>query len=358
MRVNIHAVCCVLFAACGRLDFEGAQPFPPSHVGEVVATGPTALVLGDSTIDTDALAIDGAPPPAGVVFEPRGQLGGPELALLAVDALAVVEGATVRVVGTRPFVIVARREIDLAGVIDAGARGAVPGPGASDQGRGSDGASRQTNCDPGGGGGGHAQPGAASGAVCQQAGAPGLSHGDAAISVLVGGSSGGSGSPGACPVAARGAGGGAIQLTSYGRIRFAPTGGVTAGGGGGGGGPECGLNNAGGGSGGGAGGAIFIEARALAIDGETRVDGGGGGAGGNGQPQNGTIATGAPGADGAISGPGLGGISVARMGDCGGDGGIGGSAETAPSAGQNCTNGGGGGGAGGWIVVNEVPRSQ
>ena len=358
MRSRAVAIC--LLGGC-RIGFDSAEPvdpFAPSHVGATVGGGRGVLVLGDAVIDTTTLLINGAPPAAGGTLSTAPQPGGPELAILHVDALTIEAGATVRVIGGRPLVIVADHDIEIVGVLDAGARADVPGAGGSSPssglGAGADVVPPADNCDPAGGGGGFAQAGAPGGGICPDPGIGGPAHGDASIAILVGGSGGGTGAPGECAPAPGGGGGGAIQLTAFREILVATSGAIVVGGGGGAGGPECGMADGGGGSGGGAGGAIFLEARALQIDGSLRADGGGGGAAGNGQPQNGDVSIGQPGFDASLDGAGAGGISTARLNETAGDGGRGGSPGLAPSAGMDGLNGGGGGGGAGWIYQRIV----
>lgn len=358
MRSLAVALC--LLGGC-RIGFDPADPvdpFTPSHVDAAVGRGQGVLVLGDAVIDTTTLLIDGAPPPAGGILSTAPQPGGPELAIWHVGGLTIEPGATVRVIGSRPLVIVADYDIELAGVLDASARAAVPGPGgsapSSGLGAGGDVVPPPDNCDPAGGGGGFAQAGAPGGGICPDPGLGGPAHGDASIAILVGGSGGGTGAPGLCVPAPGGAGGGAVQLTAFRAIVVTTSGAIVVGGGGGAGGPECGMLDGGGGSGGGAGGAIFLEARALQIEGLLRADGGGGGAAGNGQTQNGEVSVGAPGSDASLGGPGVGGISTARLNETAGDGGRGGSPGLAPSPGMDGLNGGGGGGGAGWITQRIV----
>ena len=106
--------------ACGRFGFADEPALePPAHVPGSVAIGGTGtLVLGTSVLDTTALTLDGNPPEHGqLVAVP--QLGaGPELALLQADHITITAGATVRVVGGRGLVILART-IEVIGRIDA-----------------------------------------------------------------------------------------------------------------------------------------------------------------------------------------------------------------------------------------------
>lgn len=342
----------LVVAGCGRLGFDDA-PGMPSHVMGSVVVGTATLSLGDSTIDTSALTIDGTPRPD-LTAQP--QANGPEVAVLSVGALAVT--GTVRVVGTRPLVVFARGEITIDGVVDAGGHGGEPGAGGYVDGPGRGGSEPKPMpdvvCDPGGGGGGFGGPGADGGTEsCGGVfGAGGAAYGDDGLSVLVGGSGGGAGSPGACPVVAGGAGGGAVQLTSLASVAI--HGGIHAGGGGGGGGAYCvdPDGDGGAGGGGGAGGAIFVEAPAVDITGALRADGGGGGAGGNGNTDNGPLRAGAAGQDANLAGPDAGGATAVSTS---GSGGAGGTEAQPPDVGSTADfNPGGGGGGVGRIVVRTL----
>jgi hypothetical protein len=290
---------------------------------------------------------------------------GPELAILYVASLAVAEGVTVRVTGVRPLVVIASGDIELRGVIDAGAHGVEPGPGGGDflfepgLGAGEDGAHAEQFLDSGGGGAGHATAGARGGHGCQgecdddprAEGAPGGSeYGDPAVTVLAGGSSGGLGGAvlgfGLCLPGAGGAGGGAVQLYAVGTITVAATGGINAGGGGGEGGlsDDCSDSGAGGG---GSGGVVYLQAGTIALAGILAANGGGGGSEGGDD-----TADGMPGADGALGAvPASGGMAAAS--DSAGGDGAAGNAEPEPGADVDATTGGGGGGgAAGYVVLH------
>src|SRR5262245_8735897 len=76
---------------------------PPGHDN----FGTSDLTLTSSTIDTTALTVTGVVLPAGVTFDasPQNCAQCPELAILHVFALTVPTGSIVRVIGTRPLVI-------------------------------------------------------------------------------------------------------------------------------------------------------------------------------------------------------------------------------------------------------------
>lgn len=339
-------------AACGRSGFDERAPLePPAHVPDSVTLDSDGdLVLGTSVIDTTALTIDGAAPIRGqLVAIP--QLGaGPELALLQAQHISVADGAVVRIVGTRGLVILART-IELGGTLDASASAATPGPGAAPS-KAANGVHEPGDvCDSGGGGGGHGTAGGTGGdsSTCTFGGAGGGVVGDDALSVLVGGATGGDGVTGACGIPPGGGGGGALQLSASERVSIAPAGVVLVGGGGGIGGFECGDGDAGAGAGGGAGGAIYVEAPIVVIDGMVLAHGGGGGAGGNGLTQNGPVGKGGDGAVGTMRDPAAGGVAPAPNAGAGGAGATG--ALAAGDGMPSNNNGGGGGGGAGRVVI-------
>ena len=146
---------------------DAASPGPdPLHLAPGDgATGTALLTLtGSVTIDTTGPTLTGATLPAGDSFDVRPQVGGgPELAVLHVRALTVLSGAVVRIVGTRPLVIVAASAITVDGTLDAGARRATPGAGGSLPGAGAGagiaGAHGSNESDSGGGGAGFGKAG-------------------------------------------------------------------------------------------------------------------------------------------------------------------------------------------------------
>lgn len=348
---------------------DASQPAPPLAVAHVPPAGSFAgtgqLILRDgAVIDTTALTIDGQSygggPGAEVVFDMWEQTPeGPELAVLHVHDFGV-ENGSVTVRGTRPLVIIAGNEIRLAGLLDAGARGAEPGPGgfASGMGAGAGGVGLHvSNQDGGGGGGGHGSAGGAGGDgicvgdACGDGGAGGAVSGTAELDVLQGGAGGGAGAvenpSETCVPAPGGGGGGAVQLTALDRIRIDPGGGVHVGGGGGAGGSiDQGCADSGSGGGGGAGGAIFLQAPLIEHSGVLAANGGGGGSGANGGQQN-------PGSDalaGAEAAPGAEAVdSVAFAGGCGAA--LVSTECSQDGSGGNGNGGGGGGGVGRIAVV-------
>jgi hypothetical protein len=344
----------------------------PAAPGDVVHVPENAWLTSDRdvewdddvTIDTSSLSISG-PGVAGMpdlmfVSSPQAPQG-PELALLYLADWTVAEGVTVRVTGSRPLVVISSGDIELRGVIDAGARGGESGPGGFaaglGEGAGQDGVHAPDSLDPGGGGAGHATDGARGALGCDgdcttgtvaPGGPGGLAYGDDVVSVLTGGSGGGQGANGgtqACAPGVGGAGGGAVQLYAVDRINVTASGGISAGGGGGGGGFAVDCSDSGGGGGGSAG-VVYLQAERIDLAGVLAANGGGGGSDGGGNVQ------GVSGADGALSAePAAGGIPA----DSDSVGGAGGAGTSAPGTGSDAAasfNGGGGGGAVGRIVLH------
>jgi hypothetical protein len=326
--------------------------------GETAGTADLAL-SGSLRIDTTALTIDDAAPPAGIVFDVWPQDGGgPELAVLHVRRLDVAAAARVRITGRRPLVVIAGTEIVVAGILDAGARRSEPGAGGAGPGAGPGaGGPGKTSArsDSGGGGAGHGASGAGGGdAGCDLSGctlgggAADGSYGNASLAVLQGGSGGGA-TPAidGCAPKATGAGGGAIQLYAAASIRI--SGAVGAGGGGGAGGSRCASNWAAGGGGGG-GGAIYLQTPALTLTGIVAANGGGGGG------SAGESAAGGDGSDGGLD-------TLRALGGRGGGrasagGGLGGARAGTSTTGQDAPvagNAGGGGAAVGRIVIRTRP---
>src|SRR5262245_45190986 len=173
---------------------------PPDHAG----AGTADLTLTSATIDTSALTVTGAALPAGVTLDrsPQSCNPCPELAILHVHNLTIQAGNTVRVIGSRPLVIIAGGDVTIAGLLDASAHGAEPGAGGAapgdGPGAGTTGVHREVYEDSGGGGAGAATMGAkggdASGEATPAAGArPGAMYGEPMISFFTGGSGGGAG---------------------------------------------------------------------------------------------------------------------------------------------------------------------
>jgi len=103
-------------------DASGPGPIVEDIVHVPVAAefpGSSDLGLwGEVTIDTSNYTIDGSMPPVGVIFDGASQDSdppGPDLAILHVRALTVEVGAKVRVIGSRPLVIVANGPVVIGG---------------------------------------------------------------------------------------------------------------------------------------------------------------------------------------------------------------------------------------------------
>ncbi len=334
--------------------------FTPSHVPAHFVTDGTCMLTPAMSIDTSALQIDGAAPPAGCVFATAMEAGNLEVAVLAVRDFSLSKAITVT--GTRPLVIVAGDTIDISQAMDAGAHGSKPGPGGAasrmGDGAGGDGAHGGGFIDSGGGGAGYGENGATGGTASDggnnsvTGGKGGAVYpGDDALTMSVPGGSGGGAwateMDGSCGGADHGGGGGGGSVQLSAAVQVKVSGKITVGGGGGAGGCTD-IGGASSGAGGGSGGAIFLEAPSVMVPGTLAANGGGGGgastyAGGNG----------GAGDDGAAgNGPANGGKGTNQ----GGAGGKGGAKGMPPTAGANMTGaagdaGGGGGGGVGRIVV-------
>src|SRR4051812_14021741 len=128
-------------------------PFTPSHISSSdfqLGTQPLTIMTSIRT-DSGNLLVDGAPAPAGVSFAVENGL-----AVLAASQVTVPSGATVRVTGALPLVIVSRSSISIAGTLDASAHGTQPGAGGSGSsagpGKGTNGASDNGGAASGGSG--------------------------------------------------------------------------------------------------------------------------------------------------------------------------------------------------------------
>jgi hypothetical protein len=283
------------------------------------------------------------------------QPDGITIRVLSVSSFTLASGASVRILGSRPLVIVAANDITISGLMSAGASGTSPGSGGGlagecTSGTGTNGASQQDdNANTGGiggGGGGYGAAGGSGAAVANTSAsgvAGGAEEGAVALVPLRGGCSGGSGGFGG---GAGGAGGGAVQLVAGGTITLSDGAQITARGGGG----RAGSASSSGGGGGGSGGAVLIESVNVTVDGVLTAQGGSGGEGAD------FFSAGQNGRDGrhlddtaAAGGNGL------SLGGDGGSGGVGGGAAGPGSQGPGdisfAQGGGGGGGAVGRIRI-------
>ncbi len=339
-------------------DGSGSEPAPQHLTDSNGQPGSLDLTLtGSVTITTSSATptISGMTLASGT-FDIRPQLQGGDVAVLHVARLTIAQGAVVRVIGTRPLIVVASGAIEILGIVDASGKQSLPGAGGSAPGEGAapgvTGIHFGTYSDTGGGGGGFGAAGAAGGAITNctntlNGGAPGASTGDDTLTVLIGGSGGGQGESQACSANPGGAGGGAVQLTSATSVHIATSGVINAGGGGGAGGIDCGSFDGNSGAGGGAGGAIVLQAPVVHNEGVVVANGGGGGGSGSGSGGTPGTDAGMPGADGQPS------ATTASGGAAGGGtssttGGSGATRVAVPNPGTTniCERNGGGGGGG------------
>ncbi|MFT3694167.1 MAG: hypothetical protein QM831_13565 [Kofleriaceae bacterium] len=340
-------------------DAGNALPGPLHLADGDGAAGDSPLTLsGAVTINTTDLSIATV---TGPTFEMKHQLTGGEVAVLRVSSLVVDNTANVRVIGSRPLIVIASGTITINGAIDAGGHLTEAGAGglasAAGEGSGSRGAHDGDYSDTGGGGGGFGDVAGAGGAIsgCTNqlpGGRAGAMTGDPTITTLIGGSGGGAGESSACTDNLGGAGGGALQFTSSTSIHI--TGVINVGGGGGKGGTDCGPSDGNSGAGGGAGGAIVLQAPQILNEGVLAANGGGGGGSGTGAGGSGGNGdNGKPSTAVANGGPGSGQSGIA--------GGKGGAKDVAAAAGTTNTcdnNAGGGGGSVGRIAVSQGYMEQ
>jgi hypothetical protein len=212
-------------AAIDASPVDAAPPIVVAHLAPADAQLGTADWVIDAavTIDTTDVSVS-VPLPTGVGLTVASQQpGGGTVAVLHVRGLSVRPNQRLRVVGTRPLIIVAAA-VSVAGVIDASAAREVPGAGGSGPmaGAGTGGIGGASAPYEGGGGGAGfgtagALGGASTGAAAATGGSAGAVNGTASLTVLVGGSGGGNGATGVgCSgaVALGGAGGGALQISA------------------------------------------------------------------------------------------------------------------------------------------------
>lgn len=264
------------------------------------------------------------------------QSDGTDLRVLYARSIRVMPNASIAIKGPTPVAIVALRDFEILGSIDASARwdGQSPGgfqsPRKSESiggGPGGGGAGSPSN---GGGGGGYCGQGGTGGSVGGAATEGGKPYGNPEIAPLVGGSGGGVGG-----VASAGTGGGAVQLVAGGKLTVAKSGVIAAGGGYG---NFWGAPNLQQGAGGGSGGAILIEATEVALAGTLAANGAGGGAHLDGKDAQ-------PSANAALGG-------TSPNGSKGGSGSAGDEARGGDALWAGGDNAPGGGGGAGRIRVN------
>ena len=321
--------------------------FSPAVVAAAGLVGAVTLncaAVFDSSPDASVAFVNwcGQPQPSVVTVS---QDGGADVVVLGMYGLDVTAAGSLRVQGSRPVILAVFDSATIAGQLlsnaqldTPGAGGSLAACGASSGGNGSTSNGRGG----GGGGGGFGTAGAIGGrgdSTAGTVGALGTAFGSVDAVPLRGGCSGGNGG-GTTGFGARGAGGGALQLSVASSLRVSGT--VSASGGGG----RPGTANSSGGGGGGSGGSVLLEAAAMTVTNSARLtsNGGSGGEGADGNTNGGTGANGST----TTNAPAPGG-----SGNNGGNGGNGGAAGTPPTnGGDDNRGGGGGGGAVGRIRLN------
>lgn len=306
----------------------------------------TALTVADDEVfDTDTNRLG----PAGSMTIATTVLAQPnnvEISVLRLSELTIDDNSSLRIVGSRPAILLVYGDAQIAGVLDVSRGGAGSRPACG---------SSQGQDDPGGAGGG------GGGAFQGAGGSGGRGDSDGSSATSLGGI-GGNATPfdgklrGGCAGSrggstldnvlggAPGAGGGGIAVVARGTLVI--DGVVDAGGGGG----TAGAMGAFGGGGGGAGGMIILEAPAMTLDGIVVANGGGGGEGGGNSVAGGS---GQPGQRSTARATGGAGFAAG-----GGDGGSGGAVQDVDGAAStdflDAGGGGGGGGAGFVVLVGTV----
>lgn len=315
---------------CYGFDYSnGAGP----HMGK---TASPWTITTKVQIETNAGKITPAPPSGTVMVV---TIDGKHQGLL-VGSLTIEPSGELKVLGTRPLIIVASDTITIKGVVDVAADGPTPGPGggqggvAKMDGQGCGGGSKGTTgtLDPIGSGSGGSYAGI--GGKGNQNAKPACAA--TCGTALTGGSGGGGGDDDG---GRGGGGGGALQLTAWKEIVV--SGSLRAGGGYGEGGksPSCG-----GGGGGGSGGLLLLEAPVINLNKATLVANGGGGGGGGGLTGSG--GNGQNGLASASSAAGGTGGGIVGGGGNGGGGASDSVLNGADGKAGSLSLGGGGGGAG------------
>jgi hypothetical protein len=271
--------------------------------------------------------------------------------LVSAERIEIAAGATLRVIGDSPLLMISWDDIDLDGRVEVhsprgGSAGAGANPDSCESDNAAGGPGGAGDAGSGGGGGGFAGAGGPGGPGEGGDGTEGAG-GIAAITanLLRGGCPGGTGGEvGSNPAAAGGSGGGAFGFSAYDQLDV--NGVIHAGGGGG---SPGGPVSEDGGGGGGSGGMIWLDAvrGSLGSNAVLAANGGGGGEGSDGSdpPSN-------PGGDGQDS------VNVAIGGTAGGTGGDGGNGSTdvdlggSPGVERDDVGGGGGGGGAGVIIID------
>lgn len=270
--------------------------------------------------------------------------GNPEVCVVRRSAITVSSTGTLTVLGLRALVMVADRDLVVAGTIDVSAVDRERGPGARSSDSGEPAAGHL-----GGGGAGFQTRGASGGGSVGQAKEGGPLGEDASVSrVLAGGYSAG-GFALAAGGKSGGGGGGALALISCaGTVSISGT--LSAGGGGGAGGNPALNVNLQSGAGGGSGGVLLVQGLRVSITLSAGLYANGGGGGGGGGSTNDAGGPGNPG------GRSLSGAAGGMAGAGAGAGGQGGSSQAVPATGLGASSAvstaGGGGGSVGYIVLS------
>ncbi len=246
--------------------------------------------------------------------------------------ITLQQGSTVRVTGTRPFVLFADN-LDIRGTLDLSSNAQQTGANSNAVGCG-----LGTPPADGGSGGGH---GGTFGDVGGRGGSSDGSSGGASpdpkqFTTLRGGCDGGAGASVGNGLGAGGASGGAVYLLA--RESITMSGSINASGAG-----ALGATGNAGGGGGGSGGMIGLESPTILLFDDARIWANGGG-GGEGSPGIASGSDGGVSIDPAVPAPG-------GAGTAGGDGGSGGHGTTAAGQGADSLDRGGGGGGGSVGIV-------
>ncbi len=291
----VAATGCGLGFAPANVDLAPLQP----QLAAATTTFDCAAVLDTSGTPSFTTWCSGTKPPITL----QSQAGGPELAVVALQALDVRSNGKLTIKGLRPAALIVFGDATISGTIDASASGTTPGAGGNDASCGTSNGGDVTSCaggsdeTGGGGGGGFGTAGGRGGDGDDCGGRDGgIARGNPALVPLLAGCRGGT--AGLCSGSGSGAGGGAFQLAVGGTLTL--TGSLHANGGAGPG--RCSGSNYFGGGGGGSGGAIRVEALVLSTSGASiQANGGKGGSttssSGTGTGGNGSSDPGSPGSD-------------------------------------------------------------
>ncbi|WP_394850123.1 hypothetical protein LZC95_22030 [Pendulispora brunnea] len=343
-------------------DAPSANPpklgFTPSNLslGNIDVTG-----LGDFVADRDCtLRSDEDENPCSEANVTKFTLvtqngGGQKVGVYLAKSFRINANVTVKTTGEYPIALVALDKIEILGHLSAAAVGYTQAAGGAastatnENGVGlGGGAAGKADSNAGGGGSfcGVGGKGPAQAGLNGVAASGGQKYGNATLTPLVGGSSGGAGA-----IVSGGAGGGAIQLVAANSIAIGASGTINVGGGGGArsGADDDSKDQS---SGGGSGGAILLEAGQVDIAGILAANGGGGGGGGTDDENDGENGTTQRAGQDVAAAKG----GKSKTENHGGDGSAGVFVNGADGVGTSVAsaNGGAGGGGGGagWIRIN------